>query len=118
MLRLVRRALAFGFLAAATFPASAEEAYQISTISSLLAGGYDGNTTMAEMLSHGGFGLGTFNGVDGEMMVLDGKVYRGTTDGHAHLVAKSELTPCRPRRSRSASRYPGGSPRWRVATID
>jgi acetolactate decarboxylase len=54
MLRLVRRALAFGFLAAATFPASAEEAYQISTISSLLAGGYDGNTTMAEMLSHDG----------------------------------------------------------------
>src|ERR1700726_609875 len=80
-------------LAAAAPPARAAEAYQIATISSLLAGGYDGDTTVGEMLSRGGFGLGTFNGVDGEMMVLDGRVYRGTTDGRAHLVASSERTP-------------------------
>jgi acetolactate decarboxylase len=80
-------------LAAAAPPARAAEAYQIATISSLLAGGYDGDTTVGEMLSHGGFGLGTFNGVDGEIMVLDGRVYRGTTDGRAHLVASSERTP-------------------------
>jgi acetolactate decarboxylase len=29
----------------------------------------------------------------GEMMVLDGQVYRGTVDGRAHVVAPSELTP-------------------------
>jgi acetolactate decarboxylase len=69
------------------------EAYQVATISSLLAGGYDGDTTVGEMLRHGDFGLGTFNGIDGEMMVLDGRVYRGTTDSRAHLVARSELTP-------------------------
>jgi acetolactate decarboxylase len=73
--------------------ARAGEAYQVATISSLLAGGYDGNTTVDEMLRHGDFGLGTFNGVDGEMMVLDGLVYRGTTDGRAHLVSPSERTP-------------------------
>jgi acetolactate decarboxylase len=94
MIRLmVWRALALAALAAFAPPAHAAEAYQISTISSLLAGGYDGDTTVGEMLRHGGFGLGTFNGVDGEMMVLDGRVYRGTTDGRAHLVADSELTP-------------------------
>ena len=71
----------------------AGEAYQAGTISSLLAGGYDGDTTAGEMLRHGGFGLGTFNGVDGEMMVLDGRVYRATADGRAHLVARSERTP-------------------------
>jgi len=38
-------------------------------------------------------GLGTFNGVDGKMMVLDGRVYRGTIDGRAHAVADSALTP-------------------------
>jgi acetolactate decarboxylase len=80
-------------LATSTPPARAEEAYQVATISSLLAGGYDGDTTVDEMLRHGDFGLGTFNGVDGEMMVLDGRVYRGTTDGRAHLVARSERTP-------------------------
>lgn len=58
------------FVAAAP-PARAAEAYQVATISSLLAGGYDGDTTVGEMLRHGDFGLGTFNGVDGEMMVLD-----------------------------------------------
>jgi acetolactate decarboxylase len=56
-------------------------------------GGYDGDTTVAELLRHGTFGLGTFNGVDGEMMVLDGRVYRGTIDGLAHAVTDSALTP-------------------------
>jgi len=87
------RALALALFAAAALPAHAGEIYQISTISSLLAGGYDGDTTVAELLRHGGFGLGTFNGVDGEMMVLDGRVYRGTIDGRAHAVADSALTP-------------------------
>ena len=74
-------------------PRRAEEAYQVATISSLVAGGYDGDTTIDEILRHGNFGLGTFNGVDGEMMMLDGRVYRGTTDSRAHLVARSERTP-------------------------
>jgi acetolactate decarboxylase len=94
MIRLkLRRALALAVFAAAALPAHAGEVYQISTISSLLAGGYDGDTTVAELLRHGGFGLGTFNGVDGEMMVLDGRVYRGTVDGRTHTVADSALTP-------------------------
>ena len=94
MIRLkLWRALALAVFAAAALPAHAGEVYQISTISSLLAGDYDGDTTVAELLRHGGFGLGTFNGVDGEMMVLDGRVYRGTIDGRAHAVTDSALTP-------------------------
>src|ERR687887_611666 len=90
-LRYCINGIALKFIADA--PAPATDVYQVSTISSLLAGGYDGDTTVGELLRHGGFGLGTFNGVDGEMMVLDGQVYRGTVDGRAHLVAPSELTP-------------------------
>jgi acetolactate decarboxylase len=90
---MTRRVLALVLFAAAAAPARASEVYQISTISSLLAGGYDGDTTVGELIQHGGFGLGTFNGVDGEMMVLDGEVFRGTVDGRAHGVAPSELTP-------------------------
>jgi acetolactate decarboxylase len=94
MVRLITwRTLTLVVLTAGALPARAGEAYQVATISSLLAGGYDGDTTVDEMLRHGDFGLGTFNGVDGEMMVLDGRVYRGTTDGRAHLVAGSERTP-------------------------
>ena len=60
------RALALLLFAAASAPAPAAEVYQISTISNLLAGGYDGDTTVGELLWHGSLGLGTFNGVDGE----------------------------------------------------
>ena len=90
---ITRRVLALVLFAAVAAPVRASEVYQISTISSLLAGGYDGDTTVGELIGHGGFGLGTFNGVDGEMMVLDGEVFRGTVDGGAHMVAPSELTP-------------------------
>ena len=91
--RMLWRVLALALFAVPGLPAHAAEAYQVSTISSLLAGGYDGTVTVGELLSHGNFGLGTFNGVDGEMMVLDGQVYRATVDGRAHLVDPSELTP-------------------------
>ena len=54
MVRLmICRALALVVLVAPALPAGAAEAYQIATISSLLAGGYDGNTTVGEMLRHG-----------------------------------------------------------------
>ena len=91
--RMFWHVLLLAVFAAPGTPARAAEAYQVSTISSLLAGGYDGATTIGEMLRHGNFGLGTFNGVDGEMIVLDGQVYRATVDGRAHLVDPSELTP-------------------------
>jgi acetolactate decarboxylase len=91
--RMLWRVLALALFAVPGLPAHAAEAYQVSTISSLLAGGYDGTITVGEILSHGNFGLGTFNGVDGEMMVLDGQVYRASVDGRAHLVDLSELTP-------------------------
>jgi acetolactate decarboxylase len=87
------RVLVLAVFAAPGLPARAAEAYQVSTISSLMAGGYDGDTTVGEMLRHGNFGVATFNGVDGEMMVLDGQVYRGTIDGFAHSVSPTELTP-------------------------
>lgn len=44
---LMGRALALLLFAAAAPPAPAAEVYQISTISSLLASGYDGDATVA-----------------------------------------------------------------------
>jgi acetolactate decarboxylase len=75
-------------LSGGTLPARAEEAYQVATISSLLAGGYDGDTTVDEMLRHGDFGLGTFNGVDGEMMVL-ARVWLGKSSELPHGVLRA-----------------------------
>lgn len=91
-----RRALAAVFVlivAAAPAPAQAAEVYQVSTISSLLAGGYDGTVTVGELLRHGNLGLGTYNGVDGEMVVLAGRAYRCSVDAVAHPVKAATRTP-------------------------
>ncbi len=66
--------------------------FQISTIGALLEGVYDGETTYGELKRHGDFGIGTFNGLDGEMIGLEGKFYQIKTDGIAYLVDDSIKT--------------------------
>jgi acetolactate decarboxylase len=69
------------------------EVYQYSTISALLDGVYDGDATVADILQHGDFGLGTFNHLDGEMVILDGVCYRLRADGTATRAAQTDRTP-------------------------
>jgi acetolactate decarboxylase len=70
-----------------------DEVYQFSTISALLEGVYDGDVTVGEILRHGDFGLGTFNHLDGEMVILDGVCYRLRADGTATRAALTDRTP-------------------------
>jgi acetolactate decarboxylase len=67
--------------------------FQTSTMAALLDGIYDGEVTIAELLTHGDFGLGTFNHLDGEMVVLDGICYHLRADGSATLAADGDKTP-------------------------
>lgn len=67
--------------------------FQTSTINALLEGIYDGEMTYEELREHGNFGIGTFNGLDGEMIGLDGAFYQIKADGTAHLVDGSMRTP-------------------------
>jgi len=67
--------------------------YQTSTMAALLDGIYDGDVTIAELLTHGDFGLGTFNHLDGEMVVLDGTCYRLRADGSATVASGQDKTP-------------------------
>jgi len=66
---------------------------QVSTIDALLAGAYDGQMTVGELLSHGNLGLGTFDALDGEMIVIDHQVYRAGTDGTVQLMPSDATTP-------------------------
>jgi len=50
--------------------------FQISTSGALVAGVYDREVSVRTILDHGDFGLGTFADLDGEMVVLDGRVYQ------------------------------------------
>src|ERR1700748_121417 len=67
--------------------------YQTSTMAALLDGIYDGDVTIAELLAHGDFGLGTSTHLDGEMVVLDGTCYHLRADGSATVAAPGDLTP-------------------------
>jgi acetolactate decarboxylase len=67
--------------------------FQRSTIGALLAGIFDGDETVGELLKRGDFGLGTFNALDGEMVVLDGTCYHVRSDGTAELANLANHTP-------------------------
>ncbi len=67
--------------------------YQSSLMSALLAGVYDGELTVRELLQHGDFGLGTFNALDGEMIIIDGVCHRLRSDGGATPAAPDARTP-------------------------
>jgi acetolactate decarboxylase len=69
------------------------EVYQRSTMSALLDGIYDGDVTIQEMLRHGDFGLGTFNSLDGEMVILDGVCWQLHSDGSVNRADPQARTP-------------------------
>ena len=61
------------------------EVYQSSLMSALLAGVYEGETTMADLLRHGDFGLGTFNRLDGELIAFERQIHQLKADGSARI---------------------------------
>lgn len=67
--------------------------YLSAPINALVEGLYVENTTIGEVRQHGDFGLGTFNYLDGEMLLLDGKVYQIRSDGNVYDVGDDERSP-------------------------
>ncbi len=67
--------------------------WQVSAISALMAGDYEGSVTCGELRKHGDFGLGTFDALDGEMVVEGGVVYRAGPEGVVTRVEDSTKTP-------------------------
>jgi acetolactate decarboxylase len=67
--------------------------FQVSTINALLNGNYHGSITFGSLRQYGTFGIGTFDGLDGEMIGLEGKFYQIKADGIAYPVLDSMTTP-------------------------
>ena len=55
--------------------------FQVSTLQALMLGYTKSVITVDELLTHGDIGLGTFEHVNGEMIVLDGHCYQAKSDG-------------------------------------
>ncbi len=70
-----------------------ETIYQVALLQSLTQGYYDGIIKVSDLKKHGDTGIGTFEGVNGEMIVLDGKVYQALGDGSVQVADDNETIP-------------------------
>jgi len=67
--------------------------YFCAPVNALVEGIYQQRIPFSAIRQHGDFGLGTFDHLDGEMVMLDGNVYQITSDGAAAKVSEDLLTP-------------------------
>jgi len=67
--------------------------FQVSISGALVAGVYDREVSVQSILQHGDFGLGTFANLDGEMVILDGRVYQVQGTGHVSEAAPDAGAP-------------------------
>lgn len=67
--------------------------YQVSTATALVEGIYQGAVRVGTLREHGDFGLGTFEDLDGEMVVIDGHCFQVRGDGSVREVNDGVLSP-------------------------
>jgi acetolactate decarboxylase len=67
--------------------------FQVSTSAALVQGVYQGAVRVGTLQEHGDHGLGTFEQLDGEMVVVDGHCFQVRSDGSVHEVAEDVLSP-------------------------
>jgi len=67
--------------------------FQVSTSGALVQGIYARAVSSSFLLNYGDFGLGTFDNLDGEMVVLDGNIYQVRSDGTVNKIVGDTGTP-------------------------
>jgi acetolactate decarboxylase len=75
------------------FAGAPHELFQTSTVQALFGGAFDGDVTLEELLAHGDLGLGTLNGLDGELIVIDGEAFKAELDCTLSRPDKQSRTP-------------------------
>lgn len=67
--------------------------YQHGTLALLVPGLLRGTMTMGDLLAHGDTGIGTGEGLDGELIILDGVAYQVQASGAVNIVGNDFLLP-------------------------
>lgn len=67
--------------------------FQVSTSTALVQGVYQGCVTVGNIKAHGDFGLGTFDALNGEGLMLDGHVFQALGDGSVIEPPESSSAP-------------------------
>jgi len=75
------------------FDNSRDRLYQVSTSSALVEGVAEGAVDIGTLRKYGDLGLGTFEQLDGEMVVVDGRVFQVRSNGSVREVADEVMTP-------------------------
>lgn len=66
---------------------------QLAPFLYILSGNYDGALTVAQFKAAGNFGIGTFEGLDGEAILLDGVVFQVKGDGSVSIPEDTQRMP-------------------------
>ena len=66
---------------------------QVSLLQGLTLGDYHGSITAEELKKHGDTGIGTFDALNGELLMLNGVIYRAAGDGSVEVVPDDETIP-------------------------
>lgn len=74
-------------------PADRENLSQVALLQSLAQGYFGGTVTVKDLRAMGDIGIGTFEGLNGEMIVLDGTVYQALGDGKVVVAPDKEIIP-------------------------
>ncbi len=75
------------------FAAGRETIHQVALLQSLKLGHFDGSLSIKALKKLGDIGIGTFEGLNGEMIVLDGVVYQGDQNCHANIMNDAVTVP-------------------------
>jgi acetolactate decarboxylase len=75
------------------FQVSHSTLYQVSTATALVEGIYQGAVRVGTLREHGDLGLGTFENLDGEMVIVDGHFFQARSDGSVIEVDDEVLAP-------------------------
>lgn len=67
--------------------------YQHGTLAALVPGLFTGTQTLGDLLQHGDTGIGTLTGLDGELIILDSKVYQVNAQGQVNEVGPEAEVP-------------------------
>ncbi|SHL01307.1 acetolactate decarboxylase [Selenomonas ruminantium] len=73
--------------------ADRENLSQVALLQSLAQGYFGGTVTVKDLRALGDIGIGTFEGLNGEMIVLDGTVYQALGDGRVVVADDKEIIP-------------------------
>ncbi len=74
-------------------PARSDALYQVSLLNGLMLGDYDGSVSVGALRKLGDTGIGTFDQLDGELIMIGGKTYKAKSDGSVELQPDSETVP-------------------------